>query len=448
MNGNDFVIENKFMSNDSKNNKSKSKKWILLLLLLFLVGTLGFLIYEVKFSKKDNNKTSDEYEEYDPNYPLESDGNIKQEQKKNVTSNITEVITSNVSSNISSVKSNTNNSVKVTGIKVDKPNVSVSVGKTTSINATISPNNASNKGIIWSSGNTKIAKVDQNGKVTGVQAGKTMIIATTRDGSYKATTTVTVTDTVNTTTISISPAKPSVQIGNTTTLTAAVSNKGVATWRVGDSSVVSLSASSNKATVKCLKKGTSVISATAGGKTSNVTLTCNNSVSFANSSITLYATHTYGVKQSYAYVGVNTTDNYDNLKVTISNPNVVKTANMVSQTGMLVATGENGGTSKITITTSDGQSAVYTVNVKKYTVKKSKVMSGGHAGHYYEITAAQEYYVYLDGKEVKNVTVVGDDNKTYPSNTQASSLGLTSLPDISKPFVIVNNVKYPAIFVE
>ena len=67
------------------------------------------------------------------------------------------------------------------------------VGVTTTLTATVTPENATKKDVIWTSSNTGVATVE-NGTVTAVKAGTTMITATAADGSGKsATCTVTVT---------------------------------------------------------------------------------------------------------------------------------------------------------------------------------------------------------------------------------------------------------------
>lgn len=68
----------------------------------------------------------------------------------------------------------------------------VSVGSSIKLTATVTPENATNKNVTWSSSNTRIAKVDQNGNVTGVKAGKVTITVTTVEGGHKATHSVTV----------------------------------------------------------------------------------------------------------------------------------------------------------------------------------------------------------------------------------------------------------------
>lgn len=68
-------------------------------------------------------------------------------------------------------------SIKITG------NIVVTIGKTISLKANISPINAYEQGVTWSSSNNSIATVDSNGKVTGKKMGNATITATAKDGS-------------------------------------------------------------------------------------------------------------------------------------------------------------------------------------------------------------------------------------------------------------------------
>lgn len=56
-------------------------------------------------------------------------------------------------------------------------------GETLTLKAVVTPEKATNKGIKWSSSNTKIAAVDKNGKVKALQNGTATIKATAKDGS-------------------------------------------------------------------------------------------------------------------------------------------------------------------------------------------------------------------------------------------------------------------------
>ncbi len=81
----------------------------------------------------------------------------------------------------------------VTGITLDKTSVSIKPGSTTQLTATISPDNATDKSITWSSSNTAVATVDKNGKVTAVKEGTaTITVQSVSNSSIKATCQVTV----------------------------------------------------------------------------------------------------------------------------------------------------------------------------------------------------------------------------------------------------------------
>ena len=82
--------------------------------------------------------------------------------------------------------------VAVSGVTLNSATASVTVGGKVTLTATISPNNATNKDLNWSSSSTAIATVSASGEVTGVAPGSTVIVVTTVDGGHIATCTVTV----------------------------------------------------------------------------------------------------------------------------------------------------------------------------------------------------------------------------------------------------------------
>ena len=83
--------------------------------------------------------------------------------------------------------------VPVTGVSVSPATVSVAAGSTVALAAAIAPSNASNTAVTWSSSNTAVATVSASGVVTGVAAGTAVVTATTADGSFTSSSTVTVT---------------------------------------------------------------------------------------------------------------------------------------------------------------------------------------------------------------------------------------------------------------
>jgi len=83
-------------------------------------------------------------------------------------------------------------SVAVTGVSLDQTTLSLEEGKTATLAATVSPSNATNKAVTWSSSNTSVATVSSSGVVTAKAAGSATITCTTEDGAKKATCSVTV----------------------------------------------------------------------------------------------------------------------------------------------------------------------------------------------------------------------------------------------------------------
>jgi hypothetical protein len=92
-----------------------------------------------------------------------------------------------------------NDSVAVTGLTLDKGSLSLAIGATAQLNATIAPANATNKNITWSSTNDSVATVDSSGKVTALKAGTTSIFAISDDGLFIGRCNVTVTSSSGTT---------------------------------------------------------------------------------------------------------------------------------------------------------------------------------------------------------------------------------------------------------
>lgn len=83
--------------------------------------------------------------------------------------------------------------VHVTGVALNKNQTSISIGSTETLTATVSPNNATDKSVTWTSSNTGVATVNSSGVVSAVSAGNATITVTTTDGNYSASCSVTVT---------------------------------------------------------------------------------------------------------------------------------------------------------------------------------------------------------------------------------------------------------------
>ena len=127
--------------------------------------------------------------------------------------------------------------VPATGITLNKTTHSfTAANQTVTLTATVTPSNATNKSVMWTSSNTDVATVSSTGVVTAVADGTATITATTADGTnLSATCEVTVAIPVPATGITLNKTSHSFNAANqTVTLTATVTptnatNKNV-TW--------------------------------------------------------------------------------------------------------------------------------------------------------------------------------------------------------------------------
>ena len=169
----------------------------------------------------------------------------------------------------------TETEVPVTGISLNKTSLSLVEGNSEILTANITPSNATNKSITWTSSNTGIATVS-NGKVNAVKAGTATITVKSNNGKT-ATCTVTVTaknTEVAVTGISLNKTSLSLVEGNNETLTATITpsnatNKNI-TWTSSNTSIATVS----NGNIIGVKAGTAIITAkTNNGKTITCTVT-------------------------------------------------------------------------------------------------------------------------------------------------------------------------------
>ena len=263
----------------------------------------------------------------------------------------------------------------VTGITITSANGSktVDTGDTLQLTANVSPSNASDTSVTWSSNSTGIAKVSTTGLVTGVAAGTAVITAKANDGSNKsATFTVTVTKKViKVTKISLSASTLLTKVGRTEKITATVTptnadNREV-TWSSSAPTVASVDQSGN-IIAKSVGNATITVTAKDG---SGVTATCwVNVTDIKVTGITLNKT-TLNIKTGATEqltAKVQPTD-ATNSKVTWSSnePAVAE----VDQTGMITAKKE--GSAVITVTAQDGSGKTATCQVNVTDIKVSGI---------------------------------------------------------------------------
>ena len=105
------------------------------------------------------------------------------------TTTITATVLGENDTQITATKEITVKTISVSGVSLNKSSAELSLGRTLQLNATVTPSNATNKNVTWSSSDTSIAVVNNNGLVTASESktGTVRITVTTVDGSKTAT---------------------------------------------------------------------------------------------------------------------------------------------------------------------------------------------------------------------------------------------------------------------
>lgn len=146
-----------------------------------------------------------------------------------------------------------------TGVFLDKSILRLNKGEEYVLKATVLPENATNKNVIWVSENDLVATVDEEGEVTAVSGGTSVITVKTSDGNFSATCKVTVN--VPATGIFLNQSKLTLVEGESVMLFAAVMPSDASCrkviWNTSNSNVASVS----NGEVLAIAKGTTIITA-------------------------------------------------------------------------------------------------------------------------------------------------------------------------------------------
>ncbi len=246
----------------------------------------------------------------------------------------------------------------VTGVSLNRRAKSIDRGGGFWLRATITPSNASDKGVTWSSSNTRVATVSADGYVTTHHTGKAVITVKTNNKGMTASCNVFVTRPV--TGVTLNKTYKRIDKGSGFQLIATISpsnasNKGV-TWSSNNTRVATVSADGY---VTAKHAGTAVITATTdnNGKTA----TCNISVTRPVTGVTLNKTKRVLKRgKGYQLKATVQPSNASNKAVTWTSSNT-KVAT-VSEDGFIRAVGK--GTAVITVKTNNrGRKATCTVTV-------------------------------------------------------------------------------------
>lgn len=139
----------------------------------------------------------------------------------------------------------TANTVPVSGIELNKSEITLEKGRTEKLTVVVTPFDATNREVIFITSNPNVATVDENGKIRAEGPGSAVITVMTKDGEFTATCTVTVTAPgVPVTGVSIDNSGIFLNFGKERQLMASVyptnaTNKGVI-WESSDTSVATV----------------------------------------------------------------------------------------------------------------------------------------------------------------------------------------------------------------
>lgn len=295
----------------------------------------------------------------------------------------------------------------VTGVTISHTEYALNgIGKAIQLEAAVQPNDATNKGVTWSSSNESVCTV-KDGLVTAKGKGTAIISVKTDDGGFTASCTVTVTQAVTGITLNYENYTLN-NIGEGVQLTATVipedaDNKAI-TWASLNENVCRVT----NGYVLAVGEGTTIITATSADGEVSAKCTVTVKVPKAVTGVTLdkETLILHAIGESAQLTANVLPEDAGNKNVTWSTSN--DAVCMVSNTGKVVATGE--GSAVITVKTEDG-SFTASCNVR---VSISHPVTG--------ITLNQESIIFdVIGQSAQLVATVVPNEATEKGVTWSSS---------------------------
>ena len=258
--------------------------------------------------------------------------------------------------------------IPVTSVTLNKTSLALTEQETFQLSATVSPDNATDKTVTWSSSNTAIATVSSNGLVTAVQEGSATITA--KAGDKTATCTVTVSKKViPVTSVSLNKTSLALTEQETFQLSATVSPDNATdktvTWSTANAAIATVS---ENGLVTAVAEGSATITAKAGDKTATCAVTVSKKV-IPVTSVTLNKTSlTLTEQETFQLSATVSPDNATDKTVTWSSSNTAIAT--VSQDGLVSAIAV--GSTTITATAGE-KKATCTVTVSRKVVPATSI---------------------------------------------------------------------------
>ncbi|MBS9767318.1 MAG: Ig-like domain-containing protein [Flavobacteriaceae bacterium] len=327
--------------------------------------------------------------------------------------------------------------ISVTGIALDKTELTKEEGETEQLTATITPANATDKTLTWASSDDKIAIVDANGKIATIKEGKTTITVTTKDGSKTAKCELTVkAKTIFVAGVTIDKTEVTKEVGETEQLTAIITPANATdkalTWESSDEEIATVDTNGK---VTALKEGkTTIIVITKDGnkiakskvivtnKTPDITIGTQkvNSLEVGKTATLLTIT---------AGSGDYTVTSSDTNKATVTEKNGVITVTPLGEGDVTISIKDNKTgqtkTVKVAVTTKTPDLAINKKDVSLEVGQTTTVNITAGSGDYMVTSSDKEVAIAENEKGLitiaivkeGNVTVTIKDNKTKQTKT-------------------------------
>lgn len=171
--------------------------------------------------------------------------------------------------------------IHISSVSLNKITDTLTVGKSDTLAAVLTPTNALNQAVTWSSSKPSVVAVDSLGKITAISKGTAVVTVTTKDLNMAASCVITVNDlVVHPLSVSLNKTTDNLLVGATDILTVAINplnstNKDV-TWTSSDPSIVSVD---NEGKITMISEGSATITvATVDGKMSATCIVTGSSI--------------------------------------------------------------------------------------------------------------------------------------------------------------------------
>ena len=250
--------------------------------------------------------------------------------------------------------------VHVSRVSLDKGSLNMKVGESATLKATVSPSNATNKGVTWTSSMNAVATVTSDGVVTAKAAGTAIITVRTDDGGKAATCNVIVVyepepiGEIKVNGVTISPLSVNLNVGDSHQFSYRLSPENATnqevSWSSSDPSVASVD-SKGLVVGKSEGKANIIVTTSDGGMVSKASVTVSNAI-VPVTGVTISPTEmTMNIGETKPYTLTILPENASNMGYILYTDNY-DVASFDTDNQTIVA--RKWGTANVTVSTTDG----------------------------------------------------------------------------------------------